>query len=63
MATSAAAEAPVARRPDAPIPSGGEARPVRAAKRRWTAGRKGALALAALVAIVAAVLIWRHLGA
>jgi membrane fusion protein (multidrug efflux system) len=63
MATPATADAPVARRPEAPIPSGGDARPVRTGRRRWTAGRKRALALAALVVIVAAVLIYRHLGA
>jgi membrane fusion protein (multidrug efflux system) len=45
------------------IPPGHEDLPARAGKRRWTAGRKGALALAALAAIVAAVLVYRHLGA
>jgi membrane fusion protein, multidrug efflux system len=63
MATPAAADAPVARRPDAPISPGREDRPARARKRRWTTVRKGALALAALVVIVATVVLWRHLGA
>jgi membrane fusion protein, multidrug efflux system len=62
MATTVA-EAPVDPRLDAPSRPGRDIRPTRAGMRRWTRKKKGALALAALVVIVAAVLIYRHLAA
>jgi membrane fusion protein (multidrug efflux system) len=62
MATTVA-EAPTGPKLDAPSRPGRDVRPAGARRRRWTRARKRAVALAALVLIGAAVLIYRHLGA